>query len=142
MKYVSCDIESSGIIPEKCNVIQFGAVIDDLANPKPLNELPRFEVLLEWNEYKADSTWALGHHKKLWDKLETYKNKPEEEKEAVGIIKPWDLGKTFLYWLLNNKVIEKQGEPINVAGKNFGTFDWKHLEQVPNFFKYIKISGV
>ena len=141
MLYVSIDIETTGLIPEKCNVIQFGAVLEDTEKNLPINELPKYEVLLEWNEYRADSTWALRQHVAIWDKLETYKNKSEEEKEKANIIKPWELGESFQYWLLTHGVIEKKTDPINVAGKNFAAFDWRHLEHVPNFFKHIKFSS-
>lgn len=140
MKYISIDTETSGLIPEKCNVIQFGAVLEDTALNLPINQLPTFEVLLEWPEYRADSTWALRQHTALWDRLEKAKGKKDEDLERQGIIKPWQLGEQFYNWLIKNNVIEKKGEPIVVAGKNFASFDWQHLKHVPRFFDFIQFS--
>jgi len=56
MKYVSIDIETTGLDSETCQILQIGAVIEDTANPKPLDELPKFMCILEHETYSGQPT--------------------------------------------------------------------------------------
>ena len=51
MKYVSIDIETTGLDPETCQTIQIGAGIEDTNNPLPIEDLPRFKCLVEHPQY-------------------------------------------------------------------------------------------
>ena len=51
MIYVSIDIETTGVDPKIHDIVEFGAVIDDLANPQPLDKLPRFHALFKKDNY-------------------------------------------------------------------------------------------
>ena len=46
MKYVSIDIETTGLNPDTCNTLEFGAVLEDTVNWKLLEELPTFRRVL------------------------------------------------------------------------------------------------
>ena len=46
MKYISIDIETTGLDPELCNVLSIGAVIEDSANPLPYEECPKFHAAI------------------------------------------------------------------------------------------------
>lgn len=39
MRYCSIDIETTGLNPDTCDILQFAAVLDDLNDPKPLVDL-------------------------------------------------------------------------------------------------------
>ena len=41
MRYVSCDIESTGLDKENCQILQIGAVVEDTKNILPIDELDR-----------------------------------------------------------------------------------------------------
>ena len=41
MLYCSIDIETTGLDPETCDIIQFAAVLDNLADPQPLENVSR-----------------------------------------------------------------------------------------------------
>ena len=42
MKYISIDIETTGLDPENCQILSIGAVIEDTLNQLPFEELPTF----------------------------------------------------------------------------------------------------
>jgi DNA polymerase III epsilon subunit-like protein len=46
MLYVSIDLETTGLDPNACQVIEFAAVIEDTLNPLPYEELPKFSKLV------------------------------------------------------------------------------------------------
>ena len=37
MLYCSIDIETTGLNPKTCDIVQFAAVLDNLADPQPLD---------------------------------------------------------------------------------------------------------
>lgn len=43
-RYISLDIETTGLDPHQHNILEFGAVLDDLSVQAPLDELPRFHA--------------------------------------------------------------------------------------------------
>jgi len=44
MKYISIDVETTGIDREKCQILSIGAVIEDTENIKPIKDLTFFSV--------------------------------------------------------------------------------------------------
>ena len=52
MKYVSIDIETTGLHEDECDIIEFGAVIDDLRVMAPISKLPVFHCYFIKEFYK------------------------------------------------------------------------------------------
>jgi len=50
MKYISIDIETTGLDPDTCNVLSIGAIIEDSANPLPYEECPKFHAAITRHE--------------------------------------------------------------------------------------------
>ena len=57
MRYVSIDIETTGLDPETCQILEIGAVWDDWT--KPIDELPVYHRLVVHKEYRG-SAYALA----------------------------------------------------------------------------------
>jgi oligoribonuclease (3'-5' exoribonuclease) len=125
MIYVSIDIETLGLDPKVHDIVEFGAVIDDLANPQPLYKLPRFHAFFEKENYFGNS-FCMALHKRIWDAI---------NKNEGNIIEIEDLMYGFSNFLAKNGVPfdeKKQKYVVNPAGKNFAGFDWQFLkEQIP-----------
>lgn len=133
MKYVSIDIETLGLDPLSHSIIQFGAVIEDTENVLPIEELPRFECLVSHRDYHG-TPYAMSLHNELFKEL------------ALGnlssklIIEHSKVAEEFAKFLKDNSIEKKGGVyKINVAGKNFATFDKLFLEQLPDWKKHIQI---
>ena len=45
MKYISIDLETTGLSSETCEVIEFGAVLDDLTTLQPIESLPKISYI-------------------------------------------------------------------------------------------------
>jgi len=54
MKYVSIDIEATGLDHTYCQMIEFGAVLDDLRHQRPLDELPQFHCYVLRDKYVGE----------------------------------------------------------------------------------------
>ena len=62
MPYVSIDIETTGLDPETCQILEIGAVWDNWT--KPIDELPVYHRLVYHKEYRG-SAYALAMNANL-----------------------------------------------------------------------------
>jgi len=127
MIYVSIDIETTGLDPKVHDIVEFGAVIDNLSNPLPIDKLPTYQAIFgkENGNYTA-TPYCMSLHKRIWDAL---------LKNEGNIMEITDLMYSFSNFLSRNGLPfdeKKQRYDVTVAGKNFGSFDWPFLkEKIP-----------
>ena len=173
MKYVSIDIETSGIDREKCQILSVGAVIEDTENPKPISELPRFHAAISMKDRQGfyGEPVALVMNAELIGNIANYAKLKTDERlrliEITGMqfLEEEQIAIEFYYWLYVNgafevpekfdmNLITKHPEHgivphvnrapkavINVAGKNFATFDKVFLERLPRWKQLIEIRN-
>lgn len=136
MKYISIDIETSGLNHEICNILEFAAIVDDLKVQAPLDKLPKFQTYVIQDNYIGEP-YALGMHAEIFKKISNWK------KTGVQVVAPSDLLPrfyTFLTSLGGYRPSPDGTVKINVAGKNFGNFDSKFLEKLPHHNLLVKFS--
>lgn len=121
MKYVSIDIETTGLNPRRCQILQISAVFEDTSKEVDFDELPFFNVFLE-HDYLRFEPYALELHRST-GLLQTYNTAKKIDEDQVV--------HEFLVWL--ETVGYEDGEKINVAGKNFVGFDKLFLDRLPNW---------
>ena len=137
MIYVSIDTETTSLTPSNGQIIQFGAIIEDTDKKLSYDEIPKFEVLLEHTNYIGEP-FPLQMHQALFKRLADVQHKTPEEKEKAGVIPAAELAERFALFLSMNGV--DPSKAINVAGKNFGTFDWPFLMRLSQWKQTIKMS--
>lgn len=134
MKYCSIDIETTGLNHDNCDILEFGAVLDDLCSEMPVKHLPTFHCYFVSHVYCGEPK-ALSMHAKILDRIANR----EKGFTYVAPTKFGNMFKKFLmkygYELENDKVI------INVAGKNFGSFDLQFLNKKTDLNKHVVISN-
>lgn len=145
MKYISIDIETTGIDPNKDQILSIGAIIEDTNNPLPFEECPKFHVALV-NDRIEGSPFALNMNKELIGLISEWMNADADRREAIenlhGIKFTWDefVAMHFLHFLTDNGYPTKFPTSITVAGKNFGTFDKLFLEKLPGWTDTVRIK--
>jgi len=135
MKYISIDLEACGLITDRHSILEFGAVLDDLQNPLPIEELPRYHCyFLPINDGDfIGSPYALSMHPKIFRRI-------AEREEGYDYYSPLKFGYSFKQFLLKNGYeAENDRVIINVAGKNFGSFDLQVLDKQTDLKKHVKI---
>ena len=165
MKYISIDIETTGLESEKNKVISVAAIIEDTSIKLPFNECPKFNVAVLQNEL-IGSARAITINKELISLIADYQDANDETRQLIDAhseykyIREDEVAKEF-YWFLDENgfghihggygykfhngthrpAMNNATKPItiNVAGKNFATFDKLFLEQLPWWKKLIKI---
>lgn len=167
MKYISIDIETTGLDPEKNKTISVAAIIEDTENKLPFDECPKFNVAVLQNEL-IGSARAITINKQLISDIADYQDANIETRKLIDseseykFVTEDEVAKNFYWWLDENglgnglnenggystivdgkikPVINGSTRPItiNVAGKNFATFDMLFLKQLPWWQKLIKI---
>lgn len=134
MKYISIDLETTGLDPEKNDIIEFGAILDDLKEQKPLEELPKFHAYICKEEYTGQP-FALSMHPTIFRRI-------ADREKGFNYLYPNTLGREFQKFLLNHGyALEKEKiVRINVGGKNFASFDLQFLKNKTNFLSSVRIS--
>ena len=126
MKYVSIDLETTGLDTRHCDILQFGAVIEDTENQLPYDELPTLNLLVgppTDGRYSAE-LGALVMNAKLIQRI-----------RDEGGVDPIELESRFVTFLEENMFKDHDTPsgipgPVNLAGKNFNTFDRQFLDEL------------
>lgn len=148
MKYVSIDIETTGLDPETCQIIQIGAVIEDTNDVKPIDELPKFQCIVEHERYSGQPT-ALAMNHGIIEKLAQLDRASKEERSIIrkqhNILPVGIVAQSFSIWLQANGIdpnpeSKTQQVTITAAGKNFATFDKVFLQKLPNWQSSVQIK--
>jgi oligoribonuclease (3'-5' exoribonuclease) len=126
MKYVSIDLETTGLDAEHCQIIEFGAVYDDLSLPFDASQV--FHRFVRHPVYTGEP-YALAMNQKILYTL------AENQHPDIHDFK--DLAGGFMSWLLERGFDLRS--PIVVAGKNFSGFDKPFLRHAPHFEEFIRL---
>ena len=131
MRYCSIDTETCGL-SEECDIIEFGAIIDDLQNPLPIETLPTYHCYFVLPSYRGEP-YALSMHSTIFRRI-------AEREKGYTYISPTKFGNHFKKFLVaNGYVEEKDRVTITVAGKNFGVFDLQFLNKQTDLSKHVQI---
>ena len=165
MIYVSIDIESTGLDPLSNNVLSIGAIIEDTSKKLPYDECPKFNAIV-LNRQLQGSPRAITMNKEIISLMGEYLEGKDDVREFLNnnsgykFYEEDEVVKEFYWWLERNgyfqgnnsggyvqlsdgymkPAINGATKPItlNVAGKNFGTFDKLFLQELPWWQKLIR----
>ena len=171
MKYISIDIETTGLDADFNQILSIGAVIEDTLNPLPFEELPKFHAVIK-RESVYGSIFALNLNRDLIQAMKDYSEartqelkdeieesfgaKFYEEDEVVEALYQFCYRNNLVEFdpdLLNKhvKLVDGIMYPIlgsnmkktylNCAGKNFAGFDKKFLEKLPRWKQVFSIRS-
>jgi oligoribonuclease len=155
MIYVSIDIETTGLDWENNDILSIAAIVEDTTKKLPLEELPKFKAIITHRELKGHP-YALNMNKGIIELLSQHLSNVEVDSNGYRFLTKDEIIPefyTFLrqhvpnklngYEVVDGKIVpavSSQSKPItiNVAGKNFGTFDINFLNKLPWWKKLIR----
>jgi hypothetical protein len=83
MKYVSIDIETTGLDPEKHQILTIGVVVEDTSNKVPFQELPSIHIAILRDEI-VGSPFAINMNKDIIESIVYYQTaKDQDEKNDL-----------------------------------------------------------
>jgi hypothetical protein len=129
MRFVSIDIETTGLDPNTCQVLEIGAVINDPG--VGLEKLPTFRYRILRDNY-AGEPYALSMHRDLFKDLANAKRNTNGGFSGELVSKDWygfecEFSRKFDGWLRSWGI-----DPTKfvAAGKNFAGFDATFLKKM------------
>ena len=170
MRYISIDVETTGLDPEHCQILSIGAVIEDTLNQLPFEKLPKFHAIIK-RENVSGSIFALNLNRDLIQAMKDHSEaRTEDEKKQVEesfgakfYHEDEVVEALFQFCFRNNlvelnhninntmKIVDGKSYPIlgsnmpkvylNCAGKNFAGFDKKFLEKLPRWKQVFSIRS-
>jgi oligoribonuclease len=127
MRYISLDLEMTGGNPERHQIIELAAVVEDTKHLQPLTELPSFRRLVRHPEY-VGTAGALALNARLLEELAQKGPNPESctAEELLPQLREFFLAQGF-------KTDKKDCVSVTMAGKNIASFDLLFLRQLPGW---------
>lgn len=138
MKYISIDVETSGLNPDESQILEFGAVFEDTGNIRPLEELPRFHCYI-----KNEDNVITGNPYALAMNVDIIKKISED---GDNVLFDYDVPGRFAKWLIEVCGYKSESQyhnvvKINAAGKNFANFDLRFLRRLYNWESSIMVRS-
>lgn len=130
MKMLSVDIETTGLDPDHCQILEIGAVLFDTDTYEVLGT---FERLVRPSGMCTGEPYAIAMNGKLFYRL--------ANGEGVHL---WEATTQLQKWLHEHQVYHK----ITICGKNFASFDSKFLDKcshwrsIPKSHRVLDISSM
>lgn len=171
MRYISIDIETTGLDPETCQILSIGAVIEDTLNPIPFDELPTFHAVIK-RENVSGSLFALNMNRDLIQTMVQYSTAQDQDEKndivnmtGMQFYHEDEVVEALFQFCYDNGLVEVDpdflnkhikivnGKPypilssnmkktyLNCAGKNFAGFDKKFLERLPRWKQVFSIRS-
>ena len=127
MRYVSLDLETSGPHPQRHQVLELAAVIEDSRRPLPLAELPAFRRVVRHPEY-VGTAGALALNARLL--VELADKTPNSELCTPDELLP----QLREFLLLHGFRPDRNGcVAVTMAGKNVASYDLGFLKELPGY---------
>jgi len=133
LKYFSIDIETTGLNPEKDQILQVGIAFEDTENIVPIIEIPCDEWVIRYNRIEGDPFAIQMNADIIKHSIEN--PLPDDVIDRCNII-PCLL--SFIR-KCDPSIPSNHIPTINVAGKNFNGFDRLFLEKIEGFSNHIRI---
>jgi len=127
-EYVSIDIETTGLNPENCQILEIGAVIDD--GTTPIEDCPTFHCYVDHGLILGEP-YAVSMHPTILRRIAM-------KEEGHTYLQPWEVATRFCDFLKEHG-IDSENEKVSVAGKNYAAFDARFLRKLTNWDKHVRI---
>lgn len=136
MRYLSIDLETSGADPERCQVLEFAAVLEDTLKPEvPVEDLPAIRLAVQhegiWGTVGALTVNA--HLLKELSEARQKNNLPPNHCLPVEVLP------RFAHFLDEQEVNRKRA--LVAAGKNFASFDLPFIQRLAGYGELLTISN-
>ena len=114
MIYISIDTETTGLNPETCQLLSFGAIVEDTEKKLPFEEIPKFHcaILRGERDILQGELYALNMNKDLIEKITYYSTaKDQDEKNdlvqmtGMQFLREEEVAKAFFHFLIDSGAI-------------------------------------
>ena len=128
MIYISIDTETTGLNPETCQLLSFGAIVEDTEKKLPFEEIPKFHcaILRGQRDILQGELYALNMNRDLIEKI-TYYSTAEDQDEKNDLVQM-----TGMQFLREEEVVKAFFHFLIDAGAITPEFDYMKMVEVVN----------
>jgi DNA polymerase III epsilon subunit-like protein len=114
MIYISIDTETTGLNPETCQLLSFGAIVEDTEKKLPFDQIPKFHcaILRSERDILQGELFALNMNKDLIERITQYsiaRNQDEKDelvqKTGMLFLREEEVVKAFFHFLIDSGAI-------------------------------------
>jgi len=131
LPYFVIDIETTGLDPSFCQILQFSAIYEDPKLQLSFEDIPKFNRYIKHDDYHGQD-YALWLNSEILLKLSKYKDTwlPEEKEKSEIVTSYQKLFEDFERWVraITQEKNFLKDIHINCAGKNFASFDLQFIK--------------
>ena len=120
MKYLSIDIETSGLSSENHQILSVGVIVEDTNNKLPFKDIPKFHCAILHEEIRG-GIFALNMNKDLIGLINKYQTaKTKEDREALSVgedmlfLKEDEVCERLFRFLYRNNVLDESLRDMSV----------------------------
>ncbi len=125
--YLSIDIETTGLGPDACQILEIGGVYDDWT--RPIRDLPRFHCYVVHQQI-VGQPFALAMNAAILRRL-------ADPQKGDDFLRPGEVADAMAAWL--GRCGWDLSTGITPAGKNFASFDRQFLKRLPDFERKVRL---
>lgn len=151
MKYLSIDIETSGLDFDKCSITTIGIIIEDTQNKLAFDEIPKLHLALMHDGLYFEPIAAEMNieYIKTLSTIIKYGGIPDDETDLIWVSENQVVSRIMNFLKKNNFELSQRNlfngylqtyYSVNVAGKNFNAFDKIFLEKIYGWKSNIEIN--
>ena len=169
MIYLSIDVETTGLEKDRYQILSIGAILEDTTKKLSFEEIPKFHAAILHNEITGSPFALNMNKKIIEAIVQYQTAEDQDEKNdlvqmtCMQFYREDQVVEGFYHWLYDNGLVDfnpllagqmvkiENGKSypaltskmkpvtINVAGKNFASFDKHFLERLPRWQQVIRI---
>ena len=124
MIYISIDVETTGLNPDSCQLLSFGAIVEDTEKKLPFHQIPKFHcaILREERDILRGELYALNMNRDLIEKITSYsvaKSQGERKnlihKYGMFFLKEEEITRSFFHFLIDSGAIAPKFDPLKMV---------------------------
>jgi len=110
MIYISIDTETTGLNPETCQLLSFGAIVEDTEKKLPFEEIPKFHcaILRGERDVIQGELYALNMNRYLIEKITMYATARDQDEKndlvhmtRMQFLREEEVAKAFFHFLID-----------------------------------------
>jgi oligoribonuclease (3'-5' exoribonuclease) len=127
LKYLSIDIETTGVDPLNDQILSVGAIVEDTSIKSDFKDLPKIHLILKHDRINGNP-YAIQMNNSIIRYISGKEKPPSLDDEKFGYTETIDpsLLESYLIHFIQSHMGNKK---VVAAGKNFGSFDFQFLKQ-------------
>lgn len=124
MIYISIDTETTGLNPETCQLLSFGAIVEDTEKKLSFDQIPKFHcaILRSERDILQGELFALNMNKDLIERITQYSiSKTQNEKDEIVqktgmlFLREEEVVKAFFHFLIDAGAIAPDFDPSKMV---------------------------